>query len=297
VSNAAIVPAGINGGINVFATDPVQLMVDVNGYFDSTPSSTAYAFYPLVPCRVADTRRDPGMFGGPQMPGGASRDFPIGLSSCLPVDALPKSYSLNVTVVPAQPLGYLALWPATTAQPLRISTLNAPFGDVIASAAIVHAGGGNAAASVFASDRTDVVLDINGYFSVPGRSGALLFNPLPPCRVVDTRRTTGPLGGPILPRNTSRGFQIPASGDCNVPSSASAYSLNVTVVPSGYLGYVTISPAGQPQPSVSTLNSSDGRFVANAAIVPAGLNGALTVFVTDESHVVLDINGYFSAPQ
>jgi hypothetical protein len=45
------------------------------------------------------------------------------------------------------------------------------------------------------------------------------------------------------------------------------------------------------------LNSSDGRFVANAAIVPAGLNGALTVFVTDESHVVLDINGYFSAPQ
>ena len=91
VSNAAIVPAGINGGINVFATDPVQLMVDVNGYFDSTPSPTAYAFYPLVPCRVADTRAAPGMFGGPQMPGGASRDFPIGLSSCLPVDALPKS--------------------------------------------------------------------------------------------------------------------------------------------------------------------------------------------------------------
>jgi len=54
-----------------------------------------------------------------------------------------------------------------------------------------------------------------------------------------------------------------------------AYSLNVTVVPSGPLGYLTLWPSGETQPLVSTLNS-DGRVKADAAIVPAGTNGGIT---------------------
>jgi len=42
------------------------------------------------------------------------------------------------------------------------------------------------------------------------------------------------------------------------------------------------------------LNSFDGRVVANAAIVPAGANGAISIYVTDQAHVILDINGYFA---
>jgi hypothetical protein len=34
--------------------------------------------------------------------------------------------------------------------------------------------------------------------------------------------------------------------------------------------------------------------VANAAIVPAGANGAVSIFVTDPTHVILDIDGYFA---
>ena len=55
-----------------------------------------------------------------------------------------------------------------------------------------------------------------------------------------------------------------------IPSAAVAYSLNVTVVPAGPLGYLTVWPAGQSQPTVSTLNSLDGRVKANAAIVAGG---------------------------
>jgi hypothetical protein len=47
-------------------------------------------------------------------------------------------------------------------------------------------------------------------------------------------------------------------------------------------------------PVVSTLNSPNGGIVANAAIVPAGANGAISVFATDATHLVLDINGYFA---
>jgi hypothetical protein len=66
------------------------------------------------------------------------------------------------------------------------------------------------------------------------------------------------------------------------------------VAPDGLLEYLSVWPAGSPQPFVSTLNSWDGSVVANAAIVPAGTNGAISVFVTDSSHVIVDINGYFA---
>jgi hypothetical protein len=54
-------------------------------------------------------------------------------------------------------------------------------------------------------------------------------------------------------------------------------------------------PFGVTQPYVSTLNSVDGSVVANAAIVPAGAGGGVDVYVTNQTHVILDINGYFAA--
>ena len=41
------------------------------------------------------------------------------------------------------------------------------------------------------------------------------------------------------------------------------------------------------------MNSLDGRIKANAAIVPAGTGTAVSVYVTDTTNVVLDIDGYF----
>lgn len=123
----------------------------------------------------------------------------------------------------------------------------------------------------------------------------LVFVAVQPCRVVDTRGPAGIFGGPIMSSGQTRSFPIPNSG-CGIPSTAQAYSLNFTVVPQGSLGYLTAWPTGQSQPVVSTLNSLEGRIVANAAIVPAGENGAISVFVTNSTNVVIDINGYF-APQ
>src|SRR5579863_1763809 len=45
---------------------------------------------------------------------------------------------------------------------------------------------------------------------------------LPPCRIMDTRNATGPLGGPFIPAGQTRTIPIPSSS-CNVPASASAY--------------------------------------------------------------------------
>jgi len=111
-----------------------------------------------------------------------------------------------------------------------------------------------------------------------------------PCRVFDSRPPTGK--GPITGGSTQHIF-LPQQ-PCGTPATAAAYSLNVTVAPRGSLGYLTIWPTGEPQPLVSTMNSSDARVKANAAIVPSGASGGVDVFVTDTTDVILDIDGYFA---
>jgi hypothetical protein len=290
VANAAIVQAGTDGAVSVYVPHATDVILDINGYFDTSTGPDSYAFYPATPCRVADTRWSASQFGGPVMFDGQIRDFPIPLGSC-DIPATARAYAMNVTVVPAGYLGYLTTWPTGVERP-NVSTLNSWTGKVVANAAIVP-GGTNESISVFVTQQTHVILDVNGYFGLPAGAGALSFYPVTPCRVADTRGDVGPFGGPILGTGTTRSFALPDSA-CNVPSTAQAYSLNVTVVPQGYLGYLTAWPAGSPQPNVSTLNSWDGTAVANAAIVPAGANGAVSIYVTQPTHVILDINGYFA---
>jgi YVTN family beta-propeller protein len=129
--------------------------------------------------------------------------------------------------------------------------------------------------------------------SVIGGNTKLQLVNVTPCRVVDTRGANGPFGGPTMPGNSTRSFPLP-QGACSIPSTAAAYSLNVTVVPVGALSYLTIWPTPETQPVVSTLNSPDGRVKANAAIVPAGVNGSVSVYVANTTDVILDIDGYFA---
>ncbi len=290
VANAAIVPAGTGGGVSVYVPNATDLILDVNGYFDSAAGAGAYSFYPSTPCRVADTRVGSGALGGPSMSADETRDFPVPSSACgLPSTA--SAYSMNVTVVPAGYLGYLTTWATGQPQPVA-STLNSWTGKVVANAALVPAGTGGSV-SVLASNPTDVILDTNGYFGAPGGAGALNFHPVTPCRVVDTRGLSGPFGGPEMGAGETRSLPIPTS-PCGIPAAAAAYSLNVTVVPDGYLAYLTVWPAGAAPPVASTLNSWDGSVVANAAIVPAGTGGAVSVYVPNPTQVIIDIDGYFA---
>ncbi len=120
------------------------------------------------------------------------------------------------------------------------------------------------------------------------------FVPVTPCRLVDTRTSNGLLGSPSMAAGSTRSFPFPMS-NCGLPSNATGYSLNVTVVPLAGLSYVSIWPTGVHQPVVSTLNDSEGEVIANAAVVQAGTGGAVSVFVTDTTDVIIDVDGYFVA--
>jgi hypothetical protein len=125
-----------------------------------------------------------------------------------------------------------------------------------------------------------------------------VFVAITPCRVVDTRSGqgfSGAFGPPSLTGGASRTFPIQA-GSCSIPAIARAYSFNVTVVPPGFLDFITVWPTGQPKPNASTLNGYVNTVIANAAIVPAGTSGSVDVYASQNTNLIIDINGYY-APQ
>lgn len=127
-------------------------------------------------------------------------------------------------------------------------------------------------------------------------SAALVFVAITPCRLMDTREGNGfggAFGPPILAPGSTRTVPV-RNGACGIPAAARAYSMNVTVVPPGFLGFVTLYPAGQALPNTSTVNSLQGFIVANSAIVPAAASGDVNVFASNSTHVILDINGYYA---
>jgi len=279
-ANAAIVPAVASGGVAVYVSDASQVVLDINGYFVAG-NSAALDFYPVTPCRVADTRLANAPLGGPSLTGGVARAFPVQSSSC-GIPATAQAYSLNLTAVPHGGLGFLSTWPTGQTQP-TVSTLNASTGEVTANAALVPAGTGGAI-SVYASDSSDVIIDVNGYFAPQAAGGLSLYN-VTPCRLLDTRTASGAFAGTI---NVS---VSPSS--CVAAPTAQAFVLNATVVPPAGLSYLTLWPAGQTQPSVSTLNAPDGAITSNMAIVQA-TNGSVSVFATNTTQVILDISAYFA---
>ena len=131
----------------------------------------------------------------------------------------------------------------------------------------------------------------------------LVFVAMTPCRVIDTRSIFGfpaPFGAPSLVGGATRSFPMQTSTLCGIPSTAAAYSLNVTVTPTGgvNLGFLTVWPVGSTQPNASTINNPNGLFaLANAVIVPAGNDsaGSLDVYASNATDLIVDINGYFAS--
>ncbi len=282
-ANAAIVAAGSDGGVNVYVTDTTQIVLDISGYFVPSSNSSGLQFFPVTPCRLVDTRGAAGGLGGPPLAAYESRSFAVLSSSCN-VPSSAQAYSLNFTVVPHEPLAYLSAWPTGQAQPTT-SILNSDTGTVTANAAILPAGS-NGAIDVYASNNTDVVIDINGYFATAATGGTNFYT-LTPCRVIDTRNPVGslPFSGTIAVNVTDSG--------CGSPSSAQAYVMNATVVPSGYLAYLTLWPNGENMPVVSTLNADPATVTSNMAILPT-TNGSVNAYATNPTYLILDISGYFA---
>lgn len=140
-------------------------------------------------------------------------------------------------------------------------------------------------------------------------TGDLVFTPVQPCRVVDTRVAGGPIAANgsrsflsvAISAGTGFAFQGGSSTDCGVAAvGASAVALNVTAVTPGIAGFATVYPHGSSRPLAASVNYTAGAIVNNTVIVripnPLTTND-FTIYTFGQSDFVVDIVGYFSPPQ
>jgi endosialidase-like protein len=132
-----------------------------------------------------------------------------------------------------------------------------------------------------------------GVRDVAAAGGESAFVGLTPCRLADTRGNgfADPFGPPALVTGVPREF--PLQGQCGIPATATAVSLNVTATGTQGPGFLLLYPQGGAQPLVSTLNYVAGETVANAAIVPLGPGGLTVVAGVAGTDLILDVDGYF----
>ena len=112
------------------------------------------------------------------------------------------------------------------------------------------------------------------------------FVPVGPVRLHDTRTSGGPApaGGSI---------DVAVGGQPGVPAGISAAVLNVTSVSAGADGYVTVWPSGTAQPLASSLNPLAGDTAPNLVTVPVGANGAVSIFCSATSGILVDLFGVY----
>jgi hypothetical protein len=123
----------------------------------------------------------------------------------------------------------------------------------------------------------------------------LAFYSVDPCRLVDTRNPDGPLGGPALAPTSTRAFAF--AGNCNIPATAKALSVNLTVTGPSAAGFLTLFPADQALPTASVVSFSPGNTRSSNAILPVSGEGTVSLNLRNGAagalHVILDVNGYF----
>lgn len=139
----------------------------------------------------------------------------------------------------------------------------------------------------------------------------LVYTPVTPCRVLDTRFGVAPWHGPIA-GGASISFQvndsygmIPSQGGnpagCpQMPTvgEPSAVAVTLTVVPQATGDLRSYAYTG-PTPLASVLNYSPGSVLANTTIVPAcqGCGPDITVLVdVGATQIIADVVGYFRPP-
>lgn len=276
VANAAVVPTGVDGAIDVYGLRGGDVVIDLSAVFVATEDAAAGRFVPIGPLRAVDTRTAAPPAGAL----GPGDELVVPLPSGVAPDA--TALVVNITSVGDAAPGHLSVRPVD-APPAATSVLNTTgSGAAVAASTIVPVARDGFVVSSFGGGH--VVVDVLGWFTGPSaaRSRDGLFVPIAPTRLVDTRARPDRLhaGGTIE-------LAPPVVG-------AAAVVTNVTAVTADAAGFVTAYPAGTPFPPTSTVNPSFwNHTVANLAITGASERG-LAYTSLRGADLVVDASGWFT---
>lgn len=315
VANMVQVGLGTSGQISLYNFNgSTDVIVDVEGFFaPSSVSTNAGGFVPLSPSRVCDTRsasssNQCNSNGNTTLSAGSVITVQVAGGS-YPIPASASAVVANLTATNTTSAGgFLTAWPSGTIQMPNTSNLNFGPGVSVANRIIIPIDPATGTISIYNfNGSTDIILDINGYFTSGSSSTqGLGFNSITPTRICDTRQIdlVGTLanqcdlnGASSL--GSSQTLTVKVAGIDSLPNVAQAVVANITAADTTQNGgFFTVYPAVIPSaspPTVSDLNWSQGEVVANLVEDGLGTNGAINVYnYIGNADLIVDVTGYYS---
>lgn len=288
--NLVTVAIGDEGSVSFFASQEVNLVADLAGYYVPAEFADAGRFMPVEPARLFDTRPAQGGDG----PIGAEDTFTFDV---LDGEALPntgvQAVVLTITAVNTAANGFVTAYPGDLEDAPLASQLTIRPGQNRSNLVIVPVGDDGTVA-FFAKAQTNLVVDVTGYFTddTAPLSTFGLFVPLSPQRSFDTRFPPAP-EGIIVPGSE---ITVEIGDDITVPSTAIAVATNLTTVGALGTGFVTAYPAGEDLPGTASVVVYDPTLVrGTATITVLGAGAAISYYTLSGTNLVSDITGYFTS--
>jgi uncharacterized protein (DUF1501 family) len=283
VPNLVVMAIGADGCIEVFNSHGyTHCLVDVFGYFTPTGGDR---FNALAPSRLFDSRIGHGVRPG-KLAEGEILDVDVVGRSGVPVGA--TAVVMNLTATEPESPGFLRLTPSGEAR-AETSNVNFYAWDTVPNLTICKIGANGRILLDGVGAGTHVIGDVFGYF---GQSGSRL-QPSAPKRLIDTREGLGTDKKQLGP---GQAVEITVAGRVGVPQHATAVVINVAATNVANWSYLSVWPAGQPDPGTSNLNLAPGQTVANLVICQLGDGGRLMLQnPLANCDVIVDVMGFFVA--
>ena len=234
-----------------------------------------------APMRLADTRASDLV---PQVP--AECWVRVGLPASVPADA--KAVAVTVTSDRVAGAGFFTVHGCGTGLP-EFSTLNVSSAGPNSNFAVIDVDA-TRQICVYTSIRTDIIVDLIGYFETGGSQ----FAEVDPARVLDTRAAGAP--GRIPPPQIREGREVRLNrSQLGVPGDTEAVMVNLTVTRADRPGYLVAYPCGEAIPPTSNVNFAAGQDRANTSVVALG-NGELCLRPGDaDVDIIVDLVGRFTS--
>jgi hypothetical protein len=285
--NLVTVPVGTGGQVSLFANSPTDVVVDEEGYYAAPTGSSAGGYVAVSPARITDTRAGSGQAnaGSTLAAGGTLSVQATGVGG-VPATGV-AAVVLNATVTNTTASSFLTVWPAGGTMPV-VSNLNWVPGWTVPNRVIVPVGTGGKVSFYNKFGSTDLIVDVDGYYTDATASGNL-FVAQTPVRVIDTRLQGGTLGA-----NASSTYQV--SGFAGVPATgANAVEFNTTVTNTTASSFLTVYPGGSARPTASDLNWVAGQTIPNLVQATLSSTGSVSFYnLTGSTDIVVDLFGYFA---
>ena len=316
VANLVEVGVGSNGQVAISSDTTTDIVVDVEGYY-SVPAAAGQGLYNglSAPARICDTRS-----GNPSnLTGGDAQCNSKTLAPGTPLSVqvtgnggIPSfgvtAVVLNLTAVGYTSGGYLTAYSGNITTPPLVSNVNFHPGEGAVPNRVIVPVSSTGTINLVSDVTTDALVDVNGYFTTAGSSstGAQFNAEAAPVRILDTRCAVSPApsycaGENIPTENASIGtvgsgktITVTVTGLANVPKTATAVVLNVTVTNTSTGGYLVVYPGSGKPPTASDLNWTKGTTTANLVIATPSSTGTVTIYnFSGTTDVMVDVMGWY----